>query len=82
MDRSTCDCGTPIIRASDDLGCLECGRPCCPVCAYILESAVHCASCAAALLEAEGAPVRAAVDAATEPRGVRRAGVPAGVALA
>ena len=82
MDRSTCDCGTPIFRASDDLGCLECGRPCCPVCAYVLESAAHCASCAAALLEAEGAPVRTAVDAVTEPRGVRRGGSRPDVVLA
>ena len=82
MDRSTCDCGTLIFRASDDLGCIECGRPCCPVCAYVLESVAYCASCATHLLEAEGTPVRVAVDAVSEPRGVRTAngrtgGVPA-----
>jgi len=51
MGRSTCDCGTPILRAVDDLGCIECGRPCCPVCAHTLESVAYCAFCAAQFLE-------------------------------
>lgn len=54
MDRSTCDCGTPILRAVEDLGCIECGRPCCPVCAYTLESVAYCALCAAQFLEPAG----------------------------
>jgi len=54
MDRSTCDCGTPILRAVDDLGCIECGRPCCPVCACTLESVAYCAFCAAQFLEPAG----------------------------
>jgi hypothetical protein len=54
MDRATCDCGAPILRASEDLGCIECGRPCCPVCAYGLESVAYCASCAAQFLQPAG----------------------------
>ena len=51
MDRSTCTCGAPILRALEDLGCIECGQPCCPVCAYILESVAYCASCATQFLD-------------------------------
>ena len=68
MDRSTCECGMPILRASDELGCLQCGRPCCPVCAFILESAVYCAACATHLLE--GAAVPAPDFVPREPRGI------------
>lgn len=82
MDRSTCDCGTPILRASDDLGCLECGQPCCPVCAYILESVVYCAFCAAALLEVAQDPARVGADAMSEPRGMSAAGARGAVAAA
>lgn len=75
MDRSTCDCGTPILRANDDLGCLECGEPCCPVCAYILESVVYCAFCAADLLDVAPTPTGVGANATSEPRGVFAAGV-------
>lgn len=51
MDRSTCGCGAPILRALEDLGCIECGHPCCPVCAYTLESVAYCAPCATQILE-------------------------------
>ena len=54
MGRSTCDCGTPILRAIEDLGCIECGRSCCPVCAYTLESVAYCAKCAGQFLEPSG----------------------------
>jgi hypothetical protein len=53
-NRASCDCGAPILRASEDLGCIECGRPCCPVCAYALESVAYCASCAAQFLQHVG----------------------------
>ena len=51
MSRSTCECGAPILRAVDDLGCIDCGQPCCPVCAYVLESVAYCAFCASQFLE-------------------------------
>jgi hypothetical protein len=51
MNRKTCDCGAPILRAIEDLGCVECGKPCCPVCAYTLESVSYCSSCAARFLD-------------------------------
>ena len=70
MDRSTCDCGMPILRASEDLGCIECGRPCCPVCASILESVAYCQVCAANLLEGTTLSPPAAPDALGEPRGI------------
>lgn len=57
MDRSTCECGTPILTVSDDLGCIACGRQCCPVCAHFLESVAYCHVCASDLLEREEAPV-------------------------
>jgi hypothetical protein len=82
MDRSTCDCGMPILRASDDLGCLECGEPCCPVCAYVLESVVYCAFCAVDLLDVVPDPARMAADATSEPRGVFAGGARDGVASA
>jgi hypothetical protein len=70
MDRSTCDCGTPILQASDDLGCLECGATCCPICAYILESVVYCAFCAIDLLDVVPDPARRGTGATSEPRGL------------
>lgn len=51
MSRKTCECGAPVLRAVEDLGCVDCGRPCCPVCAYTLESVAYCAFCAAAFLD-------------------------------
>lgn len=35
----------------DDLGCIECGRTCCPDCAVLMESAWYCARCADSLLQ-------------------------------
>ena len=51
MSRKTCECGAPLLRAVEDLGCVGCGRACCPVCAYTLESVIYCAFCAAEFLE-------------------------------
>ena len=51
MSRETCECGAPVLRAVEDLGCVDCGRPCCPVCAYTLESVAYCAFCAAEFLD-------------------------------
>jgi hypothetical protein len=63
MNRSTCDCGAPILRAVEDLGCIECGRPGCPVCAYTLESVAYCAFRAAQFLEpAEPRPEQRGID--------------------
>lgn len=49
-----CQCGFPIVHPDEALGCLECGRACCPACAVELESVWYCARCADALLGAPG----------------------------
>ena len=36
----------------DALGCIECGRACCPDCAVLMESAWYCARRAESLLDA------------------------------
>ena len=46
-----CLCGQPVHRATDVLGCIACGRACCPACAVPLESVAYCADCASGLLE-------------------------------
>jgi hypothetical protein len=46
-----CGCGSPIVYAFE-LGCIECGRDCCPVCGIALESAIYCADCGTALVDA------------------------------
>ena len=46
-----CRCGAEFRFAFDQLGCIECGAPCCPVCSYQLESASYCSQCAESLLE-------------------------------
>lgn len=51
MNRKTCECGAPVLRANEDLGCVDCGRRCCPVCAYTLESVAYCAFCATKILD-------------------------------
>jgi hypothetical protein len=50
MERQ-CLCGHPIHRPTDALGCIACGRACCPACAVPLESVAYCAGCASGLLE-------------------------------
>ncbi len=58
----TCRCGTEIRFPFEHLGCIECGAPCCPACAYRLESADYCRHCAETLMElpwaAASAPAR------------------------
>jgi uncharacterized paraquat-inducible protein A len=56
MIRMVCECGTPIRVPLDELGCVECGRLCCPACAVDLESTAYCARCAASLLDVPGDP--------------------------
>ncbi len=45
-----CSCGTKVEYESQQLGCIECGVPCCPACAVSLESASYCRGCARSLL--------------------------------
>jgi len=51
MNSKTCECGAAVRRAVEDLGCVACGRTCCPVCAYTLESVAYCAFCAAEFID-------------------------------
>jgi hypothetical protein len=44
-------CGCADGRDAVQLGCLECGAPCCPACAVHLESVAYCDGCARSLLE-------------------------------
>ena len=46
----SCECGTDLQYAFHQLGCLECGAPCCPACAVHLESVSYCRGCAGSLL--------------------------------
>jgi hypothetical protein len=41
-----CRCGFVISYPNENLGCIECGEPCCPACAFVSEGAVYCAACA------------------------------------
>ena len=50
--RSQCSCGQPILKSTDELGCVECSEACCPSCAMTLESVWYCPRCADALLGA------------------------------
>jgi hypothetical protein len=52
-----CRCGTEFRFSFDQLGCIECGAPCCPTCSYQLESTNYCSRCAEALLELPWAAV-------------------------
>ena len=54
-----CRCGSELRFSFDQLGCIECGAPCCPTCSYQLESANYCSGCAEALLELPWAAVPA-----------------------
>jgi hypothetical protein len=49
---ATCGCSNDVDRALYDLGCIDCGTPCCPSCAVPLESVTYCRSCASSLLGA------------------------------
>lgn len=46
-----CPCGNVMDHPFDELGCVECGQACCPVCGISLASVTYCADCARALLE-------------------------------
>ena len=41
-----CHCGFVIRYQNENLGCIECGEPCCPACAFTSEGVVYCATCA------------------------------------
>jgi hypothetical protein len=41
-----CGCGAAIRYHTEDLGCVECGKACCPACVFVSEGAVYCADCA------------------------------------
>jgi hypothetical protein len=43
-------CGAPVPHTFDALGCIQCGRACCPECSVQLESAAYCARCAESLI--------------------------------
>jgi hypothetical protein len=45
-------CGRRVEHSFQQLGCVECGQPCCPTCAISLESATYCRDCAGAVLDA------------------------------
>jgi hypothetical protein len=51
-----CHCGSEIVPPARALVCGRCGAACCPVCAYVLESAVCCARCAESLIEQGSEP--------------------------
>ena len=46
-----CRCGSTVEFSFNHLGCIGCGAACCPACAYQLESADYCPTCAETLLE-------------------------------
>lgn len=46
-----CVCGSRMPYLFDALGCIECGRTCCPDCAALMESAWYCARCVRSLLQ-------------------------------
>lgn len=41
-----CHCGYVIRYPNENLGCIECGEPCCPACAFSSEGVVYCSTCA------------------------------------
>jgi hypothetical protein len=45
---TTCNCRSD--KETYDLACIDCGAPCCPLCAVPLESVTYCRSCARSLL--------------------------------
>lgn len=52
----SCECGSRVDFAFENLACMECGRPCCPSCAVPLESVSYCRPCASALLGGAAEP--------------------------
>ncbi len=44
-------CGAAVPYTFEALGCIQCGRACCPDCGVLMESAWYCARCAESLIE-------------------------------
>ena len=59
-----CGCGSQATAPVQVLGCRKCGAPCCPSCAFALDSATYCAECAESILDAEGVPLSLSAPAA------------------
>jgi hypothetical protein len=69
-----CGCGNEAVSPLQELCCRKCGAPCCPSCAFALDSATYCAECAESILDAEGVPLSLSAPAAwIWPRSARAA---------
>lgn len=49
-----CSCGSSVRHGSYHVTCLECQRPCCPLCTFIFESATYCVACAESIVGVAG----------------------------
>jgi hypothetical protein len=49
-----CSCGSSVRYGSYHVTCLECHRPCCPLCTFIFESATYCVACAESIVGVAG----------------------------
>ncbi|HEV8436837.1 MAG TPA: hypothetical protein VGT40_01960 [Methylomirabilota bacterium] len=56
-----CGCGSVL---TTEFHCVKCAAPCCPSCAYALESATYCGRCAESILDADGVPLSLSTAAA------------------
>ena len=56
MDKVCC-CGDEAVSPRQGLICRKCGAPCCPSCAFALDSATYCVECAESILDVEGVPL-------------------------
>ena len=63
MDK-ICDCGSEAASSLQGLSCRKCGAPCCPSCAFALDSATYCVKCTESILDAEGVPLSLSAPAA------------------
>ena len=52
--RLRCSCSRSVRYGSYYVTCLECSRPCCPSCTFILESATYCVACAESIVGIAG----------------------------
>ena len=52
--RLGCSCSGSVRQGPYHVTCLECGRPCCPSCTFILESATYCVACADSIVGVAG----------------------------
>jgi hypothetical protein len=48
-----CVCGASVVHPHGQLGCIQCGQPCCDACGASIESVTYCDRCAGALLGVE-----------------------------